>query len=319
MKPFSTITEQIEILESRGMIFDRDRQNKNFLILNNYYNVINVSGKFFLQGGDQYLPGTNFKEIIGVYEFDKFIKTMLFTKITEVETHLRSLVSYWFCATAPDVPYNYLDANNYENQDTSTMKLINDLQEVIDKHKNTVGHAINHYHVKHGSVPLWVLVNHLSFGTIEYMIKQMPSAANIQIANVCNQILQENLDTEDPLVFNEKHLKSYVTCIRGLRNIVSHNNKLFGYHWKNPIYQKELHTKYGFNSRSIKNDVYSVFLIFQCFLSKEQFGLLHDRIKEGMLILDGGLRTINCNSILQSYGFPINWHIATDKLLLEDD
>ena len=314
MKPFASVSEQIETLESRGMIFNHDRQNTNFMILNNYYNVINSPGKFFIESDNKYIEGTSFKEIIAVYEFDKALKTILFNKIIEIEAHLRSLVSYYFFKTAPDTPYNYLDPNNYSSNNDHTRKLIADLNLVIDKHKDTPGHAINHYINRHSMVPLWVLVNHLNFGTIENMIYQMKDRSDNHIAMICSQILRENLGLNQAPTFNLKHLKSYVSAIRSLRNILAHNNRLFWYTWKTTSYHNELHSKYGIIERSNRNDVYNVFLVMQCFLLSEQYAILHNTILKRIKTLSLKLHTIDVNIILNSLGFPNDWHKNNSKL-----
>lgn len=50
-KPFSTLTEQVDILKSRGMIIEDEEKAKCILLRENYYNVINGYKKPFLLFG----------------------------------------------------------------------------------------------------------------------------------------------------------------------------------------------------------------------------------------------------------------------------
>lgn len=40
-KPFKTLEEQVELMKNRGLYFDDEEKAKSYLLLNNYYNVIN--------------------------------------------------------------------------------------------------------------------------------------------------------------------------------------------------------------------------------------------------------------------------------------
>ena len=70
-KPFKTIDEQLELLQNRGVQFTDVKKAKLYLLNNNYYNVDNCYGKFFIDHDDEYIKGTNFDEITNVHFFDK--------------------------------------------------------------------------------------------------------------------------------------------------------------------------------------------------------------------------------------------------------
>lgn len=73
------------------------------------------------------------------------------------------------------------------------------------------------------------------------------------------------------------------------------------------MYIKELHGKYNIDNNSPRQDVYNVFLILQCFLSRNQYGQLHNTIRKRVRELNKKLTTIECNKILSSLKFPNNW------------
>lgn len=53
-KPFKTLDEQYDLLKRRGVEFSNPDKAKLYLLNNNYYNVINCYGKFFIDHDDIY-------------------------------------------------------------------------------------------------------------------------------------------------------------------------------------------------------------------------------------------------------------------------
>lgn len=97
-KPFTSINDQINLLESRNLCFKDIRKAESFLMLNNYYTVVNCFSRFFILKGssDDFIKGTNFDEIIAIHNFDREIKMVLFNRILDIEMHLKSISSHIF-------------------------------------------------------------------------------------------------------------------------------------------------------------------------------------------------------------------------------
>ena len=62
------------------------------------------------------------------------------------------------------------------------------------------------------------------------------------------------------------------------------------------------------NSNSQRQDVFNVFIIMQCLLSKNQFAQLHNTIHKRIKNLNHHLKTIPVSTILNSIGFTQNWY-----------
>ena len=62
------------------------------------------------------------------------------------------------------------------------MKLIGDIQQEIARQMTKHHQVITHYMTEHGYIPLWVLVNVLTFGKIENFYKNMKPADRIIIS-----------------------------------------------------------------------------------------------------------------------------------------
>lgn len=311
-KPFKTIDEQLELLQSRGVQFTDVNKANLYLLNNNYYNVINCYGKFFIDHDDEYIEGTNFDEITQVHYFDKELKSELFKVIIEAEKHLKSIIAYRFSEEYKSNEYAYLVATNYNSDDMlKVTSLISKMSNIINRYnRKNDNNAIKHYLKNYGKVPFWIVINYMCFGeVIKFYTYLKPSIQN-RIAKDLSVFLAENLELKKCLL-QPKQLISYLNNIVELRNIVAHNNRVLGFNCRqNTIYNNELHSKYGIDKNSPRQDVYNVFLVLQCFLSKNQYGQMHNTIKKRAKVLNNKLNTISCNNILQSLGFPNDWYLV---------
>lgn len=88
-KEFKSLDEQLTILKSRGISISKDYIVKDYLLTNNYYNIINGYSKPFLRQREEYL-------------FDEEIKRLLFHGILLAEHHIKSVFAYRFAEAYPD-------------------------------------------------------------------------------------------------------------------------------------------------------------------------------------------------------------------------
>lgn len=116
-KIFSTFSEQVEWLQ----------EEKHLIISDKAYaeDVLKRIGYFPLMGGykhlfripltKKYKEGTTFEEIVALYEFDLELRELFLKYLLQIERHLRSLMSYYFCEKYGESQSTYLDINNFNN------------------------------------------------------------------------------------------------------------------------------------------------------------------------------------------------------------
>lgn len=319
MKPFKTIDEQYDLLISRGLKFTNEQKAKQYLLNNNYYNVINCYAKFFMNTENMFISGTNFDEITQVHFFDKELKSTLFKYIIEAEKHLKSIIAYRFSEQYNDMDFAYLNASSYNQKNileiTSLISSISSIikQQLKDKHNNSIKHYMNF----HSNVPFWIVTNYMNFGQIVKFYEYLKTPLQNKIAKDFSVFLNENLNT-NKVKLTSTQLLSYLKNTVELRNIIAHNNKLLGFRCRaNTVYLKELHNKYIPNANSQRQDVFNVFMIMQCLLSKNQYKQLNNAIYKRIKELEKKLNTIPLTKILDSLGFPIMW-VQNGKLSQSD-
>lgn len=315
MKKFKSLDEQIEILKQRGMIITNEERAKKYLLSQNYYNLINGYAKFFPREGENYTARTNFDEITSLYVFEREFKQVLLLSILEAETHLRAIFAHRFSEMFKDEPYAYLNINCYE-QDKMLLvaKTISNLSRKILSHSKDKNSSIAHYLTKYKHVPIWVLVNHLDFGELRHLIKHSKKSLQNNICKDCLEFIEQNIpDNHTP--FQPEILNSFLENINDIRNICAHNNRLLGFRChQNTKYWNPLHEKRNIKKEDERRSAYEAFITLQCFLSRNEYAIMHNTFKKRFRTLGNKLQTIPVNNVLKELGFPENWHVDNDKI-----
>lgn len=314
-KPFKSIDDQYNLLLSRGLKFSDENIAKTYLLRNNYYNILNSYGKYFVDKDDVYKAGTNFDEITRVYYFDKEIKNIFFKAILEAEKHLKSLIAYYFSEAHKDQSYPYLIATNFKHTDILNIApLISCLSNIISKYqKKEYQNAIKHYITNYHNVPLWILINYMSLGQTVTFYKRMNLSEQNKVAKEFSKMMAENIDT-DSAKLQSQQLSIILENILEIRNIVAHNNRLLEYRCRRNIPYLPIHRSLSdISENQPRQNVYHVFLAMQCLLTKNQYAIMHNTIRSRANNLNQNLTTISCNEILGSLGFPIDWY-KTNKI-----
>lgn len=310
MKEFKTLDEQIALLRSRGLEIQDEKKVRLWLLTNNYYNIINGYSKYFPRDGEIYTAGTNFEEVWHLYIFDKEIKKAFLEAILNAESHLKAILAYRFSEKF-HFPYAYLSPQCYDqNKIHSALEVIASLSQLIKKYSQRKDTSIYHYVRNHHDVPIWVLVNYMDFGALRYMITDV--GTDLQNAVAKDMMDFVNLWIPDAKKFPPEIMLSFMGNINAVRNVCAHNNRLLGFScYQNCKYWEPLH-----DSHHVKNmrSVYSVFITLQCFLTKTEYGTLHNTIRKRMNRLSHCLYSITLNEVLQTLGFPDNWNQNENKI-----
>ena len=316
MKEFKTLDEQIDILKNRGLIIDNEERAKEYLLSQNYYNLINGYANFFPRSEEDYTASTNFNEITSLYVFEREFKQTLLLAILEAETHLRSIFAYRFAEMYQNAPYAYLNIKCYEqNKILSATKTISNLSQTILNHnKYHKNGSIAHYVKKYNHVPIWVLINYVNFGELRHLLLHTKKDLQNNVAKDFTGFINQNIpDNTEP--FPPETLNSFLDNMNEIRNICAHNNRLLGFRCRQSTkHWAPLHNKYSITPNDDRRSVYSVFLELQCFISHNEYAILHNTFKKRIRTLANKLTTISINDILKELGFPENWHNNFDKI-----
>ena len=307
-KPFKTLDQQIAILKNRGLIIKDENKIEKLLCFTNYYNVINCYSKYFQKDTDVYINSASFEEVMSVYYFDEEIKNVLFKNIIEVEKSFKSVLSYVF-SEAHRESYSYLNIQNFDcNRDLTVIaNMIANIARVIRSNsKEKTDNAIKHYIKNHNEIPLWVLINFMDFGLTLHFYHCMKKGDQNRVAKIFGENISEI--KKENIVLDSAKLFRILNNVREVRNIVAHNNKLLDFCCRNNLpYIDSLYKVYDMNPNEPRQNVFSVIVAMQIFMSEEAYKNFINSIKNRIKKLERNLVSIEYKNVVISLGIPNDW------------
>lgn len=304
-KPFKTYDELIEILNSRGLVIitpEDKNYAKTVLAKEGYYNLINGYNKLFLDASaeeNKYLEGTTLQEIHALYQFDRVLRDIFFRYILRVETHIKNLIAYYF-----PMQYghnNYLLYVNFNTDcrdaQSKITALIAEVQRQISSRASDP--SISHYLRVYGYVPLWVLNNILTFGTISKFYSLMRTPERQSISKTFG-ILDNELESE-------------LMYLSSIRNFCAHGNRLYCYRTKNPLIDTPFHADLLIEKNEKneyiqgKRDLFAALIALKRLLSNNDYKRLSKEIYRAFGNLRKKLIVLHQDDVLKEMGFPANW------------
>lgn len=305
-KPFLSFEAQIHYLET----------DKNLRIPDHEYakTMLKRIGYFSLIGGyklpfknpttQKYQDGTRFEDIVALYHFDENLRELFLKYILKIERHIRTLLSYHFTEKYGEQQSEYLNPANYA-MSRKNADGINRLVSALGKlaNHNSDYPYINHQRQAYGNVPLWVLFNGVTFGSLSKFYGFTTQDIQSKVAKNFDKV-------------NQKQLEQYLSVITKYRNVCAHGERLFSYQTRNDIPDTALHAKLGIpknGSQYImgKHDLFAVVITFRYLLPSEDF----TRFKASLTsVIQHYLRSPGAMSDIDLYrymGFPSNWKKLT--------
>ncbi len=304
----------------------------------NYYNVINGYKDFFLASKststtvETYIAGTTFDEIYALYCFDRNVRNIYLRFLLKAENKFKTVVSHEFSRLYGH--NNYLKLENFqctastdpsrlryiasrerldvatdfvkiarismEENISSVTELLGDIQKEISRQMSKHHNVVTHYMAEHGYIPLWVLVNVLTFGKITNFYLNMKDADKLVIAK------QFGLSTTE--------LHKYMVNLGIARNLCAHDERFFDIRFKKGIKTKSIKkfASLGIpyvsgNYQYGTNDAYAVATMLSLILEKGDVKEFISAMKNEFAKLSKQLHTIPCSRIMEHMGFGSNW------------
>jgi len=209
LKQPATYKQQIEKLREHGCEVTDEAFCKEALSRISYYRLSAYFLPFRTSQG-KYKPNTKFEKVYNLYEFDRKLRSIIFSVIEELEVFLRAQLSYYH--THKYGTDGYMNPKNF-NSRHNHVKFVERIAELLKSNSNTafVKHHMNKYN---GQLPLWVMSELFTFGMLSYFYADMITIDQKHIArNIFNTSVA--------------NAKSWLYCCTDLRNICAHYGRLY--------------------------------------------------------------------------------------------
>lgn len=221
-KDWKSFEEQIEILQSWGMIIDDKNEALHFLHRVGYYRL---SGYWYpfrkMDNGvrqDDFIPETHFSDIVALYDFDRRLRLLALDAIERIELAVQVEIAYLlgkrdsFAHENPAELHGNFSRPGRNGRKSKYDKWTEDYNSLVDrsKRKSFVAHNLNNY----GRLPIWVAIEIFDFGTMSKLYAGMKHNDKISIEK------QFGLNTGS----------EFETWLRGfnfIRNTAAHHSRLW--------------------------------------------------------------------------------------------
>ena len=282
------LLQQLKLLEQRGLIIQNEEIALSQLQSISYFRLASYWHSMEVPNSDkhQFLPNSNFDDVIELYQFDKKLRTLVFTSIQDIEIALRTRIIQ--CFSLKYGAFWFMDVRLFKNESIFATCLENIQKEVNRSNEDFLKEHFKKYD-EPSLPPVWKTMEVISFGTLSKLY------CNFNDTGVKKQVAK-SFGLPQYL-----YLESWMKCASVLRNYCAHHARLWNRRFPiMPQLPKRLPLKWIDTShiRPIKlyAQLCSLAYLEQSINPNSQF--------------KSGIKTLLSNTpqtTLKAMGFPANW------------
>ena len=210
-KPATTHTQQIRLLESRGLTIEDEARAKHYLRHINYYRLAGYWLPFEVDHHSHlFQSGASFDDVLNLYIFDREFRLHLLDAIERVEVSLRAQWAHHMAHRHG--PHAYLDARYAASLKLHARHLAKLEEEVVRSEEAFIQHYHRTYHHP-ASPPVWAVSEVMSFGMLSCWITQMVPSDRAAIAKTYN--------------LDQGVLRGFVRHLTYIRNLCAHHSRVW--------------------------------------------------------------------------------------------
>lgn len=214
LKKPATFDEQICILEKHGISINNCNHAKDILKFVNYYRLTGYALQFRVSENESLYTGNiSFDDVYNIYKADEHLRNLLRLYIEKAEIYYRTQIAYGFAISKCTVPpYDqHYNENNFYDKDGYNHVMVNFGREK-DYYKDSL--IVKHHKDKYsGKMPIWVMVELMSFSGLSKLYKSMYISEKSEIAKAIG--------------VNYTTLENHLHCLSVLRNKCANGARLY--------------------------------------------------------------------------------------------
>ena len=301
-KTFRTFNEQLDILKSRGLKCENDNRIIDALSEENYYRLSGYMLTF--KKDDKFNKNSSFQDVLDVYYFDRDLRLFLLGELEKIEISLRTHIAYELGKedTDPDGKISYLQPETF----VSEQHFIEFMSDLKEAHRKCDTEAfVKHHDAKYGGVlPVWAMVETLSFGTLSRMFESLNVDIKKRISGAYYNSLRYTI------------IDNFLEGLVVLRNACAHHARLYnrGFVMSPSFSNDEINyfRKQGYYDNEIgKRLFFRLIVLAQMF--KDQNSEMSQIINE-ILSLQRKYPSVD----IKYYGFKKNWEDILRCVITKD-
>jgi abortive infection bacteriophage resistance protein len=212
-KPWLSHSDQVQLLQQRGLGVSDPQAAEQFLSHLNYYRLSGYC-LAFENGRHSFTGGVTFEDVVAAYHFDLTLRDLLTEALEVVEVDLRAAIAYGFGqqygAFGHINPANFYTYFNHQ-------VWLDGLRKEADRSSELFVEHFRQTYVEFPDLPVWIVTEVMSFGTLSHMYKGMLKPVQRAVAK--NFGIQASF------------LKSWMHHCVYVRNLCAHHSRLWDRVW----------------------------------------------------------------------------------------
>ncbi len=290
-----TAEEQLNLLINRGLIVEDKASAVDILKRIGYYRLSAYMRNFQRGINHEFVFGTNFKDVIDLYNFDEELRLISFNAVRKIEIAYRAAISnvmskkygsHWFYDAGA------FKNSNYVKQCENLIK-----SEIINKKGVYAATFIAKYYQKYNSPdlpPFWMSAETFTLGAIAIIYQMISSQNQREITEYLGFDIDKKIVSQS----------NWLYALTVIRNTAAHNARLFNKVFRiKPTINKNI-KELQVNSSSTSSSYYYLAMIMNYYLKT----ISNDITFEDDLIR---LFAKYPNIDKTKMGFPANWQKFT--------
>lgn len=211
----TSITDQIQKLKDRGMVFDCDEDKiKEHLLDIGYYRLGFYWKPFEIDEDHNFSEGTKFSDVITLYYLDVDLRNVLNKYLTRLEINFRTKLVYYVSNKYKNSPTWFADESVVRSEFLSHLI---DIYNEKFKTNNKVIKAHHKKYINHIHAPAWKTLEFFTFGT------------NL---NLFRNLKSEDVQKRISMAFaveNPQKFQTIIGAMLELRNACAHGDVLYDF------------------------------------------------------------------------------------------
>lgn len=273
------VEEQIENLKSLGLTINDEQYAKKILNDISYFRLIKAFSLGLKHKTGRYKENVVFTDIVELYLFNSNVRQLIFSIMEMVEINVRCRIGNYFSKKYGVL--GYYEKNNFRDENYHNI-FIGIIEKEIKKNEQSpfVKNFQNNY--EGGEIPLFALLEILSFGTLAKFFKNLKNEDKKAIA------------TEFGMKYT--YLESWLANFSHVRNVCAHYGRLYNISLKikpKMYYEDKI-------SENINETLFGTLLCLKRLIGKEK------QWKDFISDLDKLFKK-NKKIDISKMGFPKNW------------
>lgn len=208
MKSPLSLDQQIDLLESRGLVISRSRESAKKLLQQTNYYRLSAYSIGLRDCNNCFIKDTTLEKIYAIYCFDEDFRHLLFAVIEPIEIRLRAELSYNLAIKYGNCAHLN---SSIANDKGMFFRFLSTYYTEVNKKKETA--FVSHHISKYGELPIWAAVELLSFGSLSMFY------SNLNLED--RKVIADNFKTD------VARLPGWLECFCEVRNTCAHSSRIY--------------------------------------------------------------------------------------------